>query len=93
LALLIDMHLSVAERLLLQRLADVGGRYKFGPDGRDRSAYAAFNRDVVSLLRSLESKGLIEIDRQRSRAIGLHASGCYASVTVQLTAAGRTALL
>jgi hypothetical protein len=62
-------------------------------DGRNRTAYAAFNRVVVSLLYSLESKGLIEIDRQRSRAIGLHASGSYASVTARITAAGREALL
>lgn len=80
------------ERSLLDRLAQVGGPYKFRPDGTSGAAYAAFNRDVVSPLHSLESQGLIVLDRQRSRPIGLRGSGTYGSVTAALTDAGRAAL-
>jgi hypothetical protein len=70
----------------------VGGHYTFRPDGTRRGAYAAFNRDVVSLLLSLESKGGLLIDPKRSRTMGLRGSSAYASVTADITEAGRAAL-
>jgi hypothetical protein len=92
LAVAFSMDLTRAEHSLLRQLGLVGGRHRFRPDGISRSAYAAFNRHVVSVLESLETKGLVAIDRPGSRAIGLRGSSNYASVAVEMTNAGRAAV-
>jgi hypothetical protein len=89
---MIGAHVTSAERMLFRRLAEAGGHYKFRPDGSG-AAYAACNRDVVPLLQSAESQGLIAMDRRRSRTIGLRSSGTYGSVAATLTEAGRAALV
>jgi hypothetical protein len=62
-------------------------------DGEIPTAYAAFNREVVGVLQSLESKGLVQIDRPRSRALGLpRAARRYAAMTAEVTDAGRSML-
>ena len=52
------MDLTRVGRSLLGQLIEIGGRYNFRPDGITRAAYVAFHWNVVSVLLSLEMKGL-----------------------------------
>jgi hypothetical protein len=81
--------LTRAERSLLRLIAEIGGRYTFRPDGGTRAAYAAFNRDTIAVLQSLQSKGFVAIDLDRSRPLGLRGSTRrYASMAVEMTQRG-----
>jgi hypothetical protein len=51
-----------AEMALLRRLAQVGGRYTFRPEGEGRVAQRAFEEGIVADVRRLYGKGLVRID-------------------------------
>ncbi len=81
------------ERGLLRILLKSGGRYTFRPEGSDRLAYGAFDREVVRTLYSLKSKGLVSIDEGESRLINMPGQqGKFAAIVAELTQAGREAL-
>jgi hypothetical protein len=81
-----------AELALLRRLAHVGGRYTFRPDGQGRLAQRAFDEGIVADVRRLYEKGLVRIDLAAS-AFSAGGEGTeLAALTVELTPAGRRAI-
>jgi len=85
--------LTRAERALLQRLAEVGGRYTFRPDGENALVLRVFEEGVLATLVSLHEKqlvrfdtGAIEVIQEPGRPVR------FASVTAELTEAGRARL-
>jgi hypothetical protein len=83
-----------AERGVLRILLRAGGRHTFRPDANDQIAYRTFDRDVIRILYLLRSKGLVSIDEGASHLISLagQGDGKFASITAELTNAGREAL-
>jgi hypothetical protein len=85
--------LSRPERELLRRLADVGGKYTFRPDGETAIARRAFEQGIVATLFSLQEKQLLTIDMHESTGVTLPGEpGHFTSIVVELTDAGRKAL-
>jgi hypothetical protein len=85
--------LTAAERSLLRRLADVGGRYTFKPDGEPLIAYRAFVEGIVAVLLSLQQKQLVRIEEVETHMTTLpdHPRR-IAAIIAELTSAGREAL-
>jgi hypothetical protein len=67
--------LSRPERELLRRLADVGGKYTFRPDGETAIARRAFEQGIVATLFSLQEKQLLTIDMHESTGVTLPGAG------------------
>src|SRR5688572_24401751 len=85
----LGIELTDAERALLRRLAEIGGRYRFQPDGDSLLALRAFEEGVLAVLLSLQDNQLIRVDRDASELIMLPGDrGRVASVTAELTNAG-----
>jgi hypothetical protein len=85
--------LTHVERGLLRVLLKSGGRHTFRPEGADRLAYGAFDREIVRTLYSLKAKGLVSIDEGESRLINMPGQqGKFAAMVAELTQAGREAL-
>jgi hypothetical protein len=85
--------LSAAERSLLRRLADVGGRHTFKPDGEPLIKYRVFVEGIVSVLLALQQKELVRIDEVETHMTAQpEHPRRIAGITVELTAAGREAL-
>jgi hypothetical protein len=85
--------LSRAERELLRRLSEVGGKYTFRPDGETAIARRAFENGIVATLLSLQEKQLVAIDMHESTRVTLPGQpGHFTSMVVELTPAGRNAL-
>lgn len=87
------LELSSAERSLLRRLAEVGDRYTFKPDGEPLIAYKAFVEGIVSVLLSLQEKRLVRIEEVKTHMTTFpdHPRR-IAAITVELTRAGLEAL-
>jgi hypothetical protein len=85
--------LSGAEREILGRIAEVGGRYTFQPDGSSIIAHRIFAEGMLSVLLALEEKRLISLTPPGAElvrvALGLRR---FVPTTAQLTDAGRRAL-
>jgi hypothetical protein len=85
--------LTRAERALLQRLAEAGGRYTFRPDGENALALRAFEVGILATLVSLQEKQLVRLDTGAIEVIQEPARPVrFASVTAELTEAGRARL-
>jgi hypothetical protein len=85
--------LSRAERELLRRLAEIGGKYTFRPDGETAISRRAFEQGIVATLLSLQEKRLVAIDMHESTRVTLPGQpGHFTSIVVELTDAGRNAL-
>ena len=80
-----------AEMALLRRLAQVGGRYTFRPDGHGRLAQRAFQEGIVADVPRLYEKGLVRIDLAASEYSAGRQGTELAALTVELTPAGRLA--
>lgn len=88
------MDVTDAERALLGRLAEVGGRYTFKPDGENVLAWSVFEEAIVAVLRALHGKRLVRIDSDASELIRVAGQRVrFASLTAELTDAGRETLL
>jgi hypothetical protein len=82
--------LSRAERDLLRRLADVGGKYTFRPDGETATARRAFEQGIITTLLSLHEKQLIRINTQESIRVTLPGQPeHFTSISVELTEEGQ----
>jgi hypothetical protein len=81
-----------AEEALLRRLAQVGGRYTFRPDGNGRLAQRAFEEGIVADVRRLYEKGLVRVDLAASAFSAGRQGTELAALTVELTPAGRRAM-
>ena len=82
--------LTRAERALLQRLAEVGGRYTFRPDSENALARRAFEEGILTTLVSLQEKQLVRLDTGAIQVIQEPGRPVrFASVTAELTEAGR----
>ncbi len=82
-----------AERDLLRRLGEVGGRYTFRPDGESLLAFRIFEEGIAAVLLSLEIKRLVRFDSSASELMRVPGHGLrFASLTAELTEAGREAL-
>jgi hypothetical protein len=78
--------LTQVERWMLRVLLEHGGRHAFRPQDQGQLAWAVFDREVVRVLQSLQSRGLVRIDEQASHVISLPGKGGkYAAVTAELT--------
>ncbi len=87
------VELGDAERALLRRLAEIGGRYRFQPDGESLLALKAFEEGILTVLLSLQDKQLIRVDRDASELIWLPGDRSrIATLTAELTNAGWNAL-
>jgi hypothetical protein len=83
------VELTPAERSLLQRLAEVGGRYRFRPDGEGTLARRVFDDGIVTTLLTLDVKHFVRILLEESELWCRPGEPArFASITVQLTAAG-----
>lgn len=83
------VELTPAERSLLQRLAEVGGRYTFRPDGEDTLALRVFDEGIVTTSLTLDVKHLVRVVMRESELWSrLGEPVRFASIVVQLTAAG-----
>ena len=81
--------LTAVERALLERLAEVGGRYTFRPDGSSTLAYRIFDDGIPATLLSLQAKWLVTIDvRGTQNVTQPDATTRYTAVTAQITALG-----
>jgi hypothetical protein len=82
-----------AELALLRRLAQVGGRYTFRPDGENLRSYRAFEQEIVSVLLGLHGKQLVQIDPQGTEVVALPGQpGRFAKITAEIMEAGRAAI-
>jgi hypothetical protein len=81
-----------AELSLLRRLAQVGGRYTFRPDGEDQLAQRAFEEGIIADVRSLHAKGLVHLDSAASEYGMRGQLHRLIALTVELTDAGRRVL-
>jgi hypothetical protein len=85
--------LTPAEAGLLRRVDQISGRYTFRTDASSSIAYRLFEEGVLSVLRSLEKKGLVHLDPAWDRGSRWPGeSGRFAAITVEITEAGREAL-
>jgi hypothetical protein len=85
--------LTAAERALLRRITEVGGRYTFRPDGQGTLAYRVFNEGIVSVLLSLQAKHLVTIQAEGTESVSQRgAPARFTAITAELTDAGRAAL-
>jgi hypothetical protein len=81
--------LTPGERSLLRRLAAVGGRYTFRPDGESTLALRVFDEGTVTALLTLDIKRLVRVVMLESELWCRQGEPVrFASVTVQLTNAG-----
>ena len=80
------------EMALLRRLAQVGGRYTFRPDGEGRVAQRAFEEGIVADVRRLYEKGLVRVDLVGTSFAAGGRGTELTALTVELTAAGRRAI-
>jgi hypothetical protein len=84
--------LTAAELGILRRLARVGGRQTFRPDGASTIAYRLFDEGILSVLLSLEEKGLVRLDpRGTEVAVKPGEPGRFTAITAEITEAGRKA--
>jgi hypothetical protein len=81
-----------AEMALLRRLAQVGGRYTFRPDGEGRLAQRAFEEGIVADVRRLYEKGLVRVDLLATAFSAGRQGPELTTLTVELTTEGRRAL-
>ena len=81
-----------AEMALLRRLAQVGGRYTFRPDGEGRLAQRAFEEGIVADVRRLYEKGLVRVDLVATSFSAGEERPELTALTVELTTEGRRAL-
>ncbi len=87
----VRMSLTPEEGVVLGRLADnPQGVTRFTPAAPSRSAYRAFNIDVVWPLEQLQRRGLVAIT-ERTAADAGDAEAYWAAVSAALTPAGRDA--
>ena len=85
--------LSAAERELLERIAEVGGRYTFQPDGSSIIAHRIFAEGLLSVLLALEEKQLITLTPPGTEVVRVSLGrGRFVPMTAELTDAGRRAL-
>jgi hypothetical protein len=85
--------LSPVERDLLRRLAEVGGRYTFRPDGSSIIAQRVFAEGILSVLLSLEDKLLVRLDPRGTEIVaGSLETNRFVAVTAELTDSGREAI-
>ena len=83
------MELTSAERSLLRRLAEVGGRYTFRPDGESMLALRVFDQGIVTALLTLDVKHLVRILMQDSELWSRPGEPVrFASIAVQHTDTG-----
>jgi hypothetical protein len=82
--------LSRAERELLRRLVEIGGKYTFRPDGEAAIARRTFEQGIVATLMSPQEKRLVAVDMHESTRVTLPSQpGHFTSIVVELTEAGR----
>ena len=81
--------LTAVERALLRRIAEMGGRCTFRPDGPGALAYRIFEEGIVSVLFALRSKQLVTIEAERIWATSEPGQVRFSAVTVQLTDFGQ----
>jgi hypothetical protein len=87
------MELRGAERARLRRLAEIGGRYRFRPDGDSLLALRAFEEGILAVLLSRQDKQLIRVDRDATDLICLPGDRIrIATITAGLTNTGWNAL-
>lgn len=81
--------MTSAERSLVRRLAEVGGRYTFRPDGESTLALRVFDDRIVTSLLTLDVKQLVHVVMLESELWCRQGEPVrFASITVQLTNAG-----
>lgn len=87
------LELTDAERALLRRLAAVGGRHTFRPDGENLLAFRAFEEGIVASLLSLQRKHLVHIDPAATDLVAVPGQpDRFSRITAELTDLGREAL-
>jgi hypothetical protein len=87
------LDLTRPERALLQRLAQVGGRYTFKPDGESVIALRAFEEGIVAVLLSLYEKQLVHIASGGTAVASVPGQPVrFTEITAELTDAGREAI-
>jgi hypothetical protein len=88
------MQITNDERNVLWRLHVAGGPLTLRPLGSGPVAIRVFNREIVRVLLSLETRGLLRIGEAASTQISMPGEPVlYTSVAATITAAGREALL
>lgn len=85
--------LTGPERELLERIAEVGGRYTFQPDGSSIIAQRVFAEGILRVLLSLEERQFISLTPPGTEVVRMSLEvRRFLPMAAQLTDAGRLAL-